>query len=214
MTRTPHRTLIGALSLLVLLGVALAAGCSSTPSTTTPTSAPTAVGTASAVATPSAAASVASSGSGAVVAAVPADRLEPFIPAAIGAWKLDGQVQTFSMKDGEGHDYTWVSGEYAKDGSDDAGANLMIMDSAVAKTPYREQWSSFQSVQTNDGWWKSVTVEGQPSWKSFSKDTNSYGQWVLVGDRYIVIATVDGGTEADLDAIVDAMDFAGLAGVR
>ncbi len=35
-----------------------------------------------------------------------------------------------------------------------------------------------------------------------------------VGDRFIVYTTVEDGTKADLDALVNAMDFAGLAAVK
>ena len=118
------------------------------------------------------------------------------------------------MKDGEGHDFTMVNAEYVRNGGDNNRANVMIMDSAIAKTPYKEQWGSFQSVETKDGWWRSVTVKGQPSWKSYDKASNDYAQWVLVGDRYIVVVTSEEGTEADLDALVNAMDFAGLAAVK
>jgi hypothetical protein len=118
------------------------------------------------------------------------------------------------MKDAEGHDYTWVSGEYDKDGNENARGSIVIQDSAVANTPFKQQWSTFRSYESTDGWWRSVTVKGQPGWKFHDKSSNDYGQWVLVGDRYIVYTTVEGGTEADLDTLVNAMDFAGLAAVK
>ena len=118
------------------------------------------------------------------------------------------------MKDGEGRDFTMVNGEYARDGNEDARATVMILDSAVANTPYKQQWGTFRSYESTEGWWKSVTVKGQPGWKSYTKSSNEYGQWVLAGDRYIVVATVEGGSEADLDALVNAIDFAGLAAVK
>jgi hypothetical protein len=209
MKRTAPTTLIAALALLVLLGVALAAGCTTTSTGSTPTPAPAGTAAAGTVTT------AGTSGSGsAAVAAVSYDRLVPFIPKTAGAWTLDGDAQGMTMKDGEGNDFTMVNGAYVRDGDEDARANVMIMDSATAKTPYKEQWGSFASVETSDGWWKSVTVKGQPSWKSYTKSSNDYGQWVLVGDRYIVIATAESDSEADLDALVNAMDFAGLAAVK
>ena len=90
----------------------------------------------------------------------------------------------------------------------------MIQDAAVANTPFKQQWSSFRSFETTDGWYRSVTVKGQPGWKSYTKSSNDYGQWILVGDRYIVYTTVEKGTEADLDALVNAMDLSGLAAVK
>ena len=216
MNRTAPSTLIAALALLVLLGVALAAGCASTPSGSTATKTPTpaAAGTTSA-GTAAAVTTSGSSGSGAgALTAVSFDRLIPFIPRAAGAWTLDGEAQGMTMKDGEGRDYTWVTGEYQKAGDDNAKGSVMIQDAAVANTPFKQQWSPFKSYESTDGWYRSVTVKGQPGWKFYTKSTNDYGQWVLVGDRYIVFTTVEGGTEADIDSLVNAMDLSGLAAVK
>ena len=213
MNRTAPSTLIAALALLVLLGVALAAGCTTTSSGSKATVTPTPADTTAAGRVTTAGTSGSGSGS-AAVAAVSFDRLIPFIPKTAGAWKLEDDAQGMSMKDGEGHDYTWATGNYVMDGNDNARASIMIQDAAVANTPFKQQWSTFRSVESTDGWWRSVTVKGQPGWKFHNKSSNDYGQWVLVGDRYIVFTTVEDGTEADLDALVNAMDFAGLAAVK
>ncbi|HIH04308.1 MAG TPA: hypothetical protein HA263_10855 [Methanoregulaceae archaeon] len=215
MNRTAPSTLIAALALLVLLGVALAAGCASTPSGSAATTTPTPAGTTAATTAAAAVTTAGTSGSGSTaVAVVSADRLAPFIPKTAGAWKLDGEAQKITTSDGEGQNFVMATGEYVKDSDDKASANVMILDSAVAKTPYKEQWGSFRSVETNDGWYRSVTVKGQPGWRSYAKSSNDYAEWVLAGDRYIVVATVQDGSEADLDALVNAIDFAGLAAVK
>lgn len=212
MNRTAPSTLIAALALLVLLGVALAAGCTTTSTVSKTTATPTAAaGTAAATTAAGTVTTAGTSGTGS--SAVSADRLVVFIPEAAGAWKLDGEAQKISMQGGQGQDFSQASGEYVKTGNDETTANIVIMDTSVANN-YKQQWSSFQSIETNDGWWRSVTVKGQPGWKSYTKDSNDYAQWILAGDRYIVIATVDNGTEADLDTLVNAIDFAGLAAVK
>jgi len=213
MNRTAPSTLIAALALLVLLGVALAAGCTTPSSGSTTAKTPTPVDTTAAGRVTTVGTSGSGSGS-AAVAAIGFDRLIPFIPKTAGAWKLEDDAQGMSMKDGEGHDYTWATGNYVMNGNDNARASIMIQDAAVANTPFKQQWSTFRSVESTDGWWRSVTVKGQPGWKFHNKSSNDYGQWVLVGDRYIVFTTVEDGTEADLDALVNAMDFAGLAAVK
>src|SRR5665647_906884 len=173
MNHTASSTLIAALALLVLLGVALAAGCTTTSTVSKTTATPTAAAstvTSTAATTAAAVTTAGTSGSGSAAgAAVAADRLVPFIPKTAGGWKLDGDAQTVTMKDGEGRDFTMVNGDYVKDGVTETKGTIIIMDSAVAKTPYKEQWASFRSIETNDGWWKSVTVKGQPSWKSYTK---------------------------------------------
>lgn len=208
MTHTAPSTLIAALAVLALLGVALVAGCTTTSSgpATTPTPAGTTAGTVSTAGTP---------GTGsAPVAAVSYDRLIPFIPKTAGAWSLDGDAQGMTMKDGEGRDYTWVTGEFVKAGDENARASIVIQDAAVANTPFKQQWTSFQSYESTEGWWRAVTVKGQPGWRFHDKSSNDYGGWVMAGDRYIVFINVEDGTEADLDALVNAVDFAGLAAVR
>ena len=210
MTRTASSTLMTALAVLALLVVALAAGCTTTPSS--PATTPTPAGTAGAVGTASTA-GMPGTGS-AAVAAVSYDRLIPFIPATAGAWSLDGDAQGMTMKDGEGRDYTWVTGEYVKAGDDDVRANIMIQDAGAANAPFKQQWTSFQSYESTEGWWRAVTVKGQPGWRFHDKSSNDYGGWVMAGDRYIVFISIEDGTEADLDALVNAVDFAGLGAVR
>jgi hypothetical protein len=216
MNRTVPSTLTVALVLLVILGAALAAGCTTTTTTTakgtigpTPTPAGTTAGTAAAVTTSG------PSGSGsAAVAAVSYDRLLPFIPKTAGAWSLESDAQGMTMKDAEGHEYTWVTGTYTKDGDENAQADIVIQDAAVANTPYKQQWKSFTSYESTEGSMKSVTVKGQPAWQTYDKSTNNNGLMAFVGDRYIVFMTVEDGTKADLDTLVNAMDFAGLAAVK
>lgn len=209
MTRTALSTLVTALAVLALLGVALTSGCTTTPSNPATTPTPAGTGAAGTVST------TMSSGTGAApVAAVSFDKLIPFIPATAGAWKLENDAQGMTMKDGEGRDYTWVTGEYVKDGDENTGANIMIQDAGAANAPFKQQWTSFQSYESTQGWWRAVTVKGQPGWRFHDKSSNDYGGWVMAGDRYIVFISVEDGTEADLDALMNAMDFAGLAAVR
>lgn len=119
-----------------------------------------------------------------------------------------------TMKDAENRDFTSVSAEYKKDGDDTATASVLMWDFAGADSPYKQQWGTFRSYESTDGWWKSVTVKGQPGWKSYTKSSSSYAEWVQAGDRILVVTSVDHGTEADLDALVNAIDFAGIAALK
>ena len=212
MNRPTSRTLLAALALLVVLGAALAAGC---------TSGAPAGGAATAVATgtPATAESTAAAGvtggaGSAAVNAVGHERLAPFVPRSAGAWKLDGEPQGLTMKDSEGRDYTWVTGEYRKSGSEDAQGSLAITDNGVATSPLKQQWQTFASLDTTEMSMKQVTVKGQPAWRIEQKQSNEHSIMVLVGDRIMVWVQVTDGTGADLDALVDAIDFAGIAAVK
>lgn len=125
---------MAALALLVLLGVALAAGCASTPSglaTRTPTPAST---TASADAVATTAASSGSSGSGALPA-VGYGRLIPFIPRTAGAWTLDDDPMGMTGKDPEGKKHSLITGIYSKTGDKTVPVNIQIHDLATAESP-------------------------------------------------------------------------------
>lgn len=211
MNRPTSRTLLAALALLVVLGAALAAGCTSgAPSGGAATAAATG---APATAESTAVAGV-TGGAGAAVNAVGHERLAPFVPRSAGAWKLDGEPQGLTMKDSEGRDYTWVTGEYRKSGSEDAQGSLAITDNGVATSPLKQQWQSFASLDTTEMSMKQVTIKGQPAWRIEQKQSNEHSIMVLVGDRIMVWVQVTDGTGADLDALVDAIDFAGIAAVK
>jgi len=215
MNRTAPSTLTAAFALLVLLGVALAAGCASTPSTTKPTTAPTAVGTAAGtVATTLAATSASSGASGSDVPAVGYARLIPFLPKSAGAWKLEGDPMGMTSKDSSGKEFSWVTGTYVKTGDDTVQASVQIHDLATAESPLRGMWQSFTAYESTEGYMKSTTVKGFPAWDVYDKNTKDYSMMIGVGDRYIVYVTVEKGTKADLDTIVNAMDISGLAALK
>lgn len=210
MNRSTSRTLLAALALLVVLGAALAAGCTSgAPAGGAATAAAT-----GAPATAESTAVAGVTGGAAAVNAVGHERLAPFVPRSAGAWKLDGEPQGLTMKDSEGRDYTWVTGEYRKSGSEDVQGSLAITDNGVATSPLKQQWQSFASLDTTEMSMKQVTVKGQPAWRIEQKQSNEHSIMVLVGDRIMVWVQVTDGTGADLDALVDAIDFAGIAAVK
>ncbi|MEN6341426.1 MAG: hypothetical protein ABFC89_02595 [Methanospirillum sp.] len=218
MNRTASSTLIAALALFVLLGVALAAGCTSTPTGTKPTTAPTAVGTAVAgtagtVATTLAAASASSgsSSSGSTVPAVGYARLIPFVPKSAGALKLEGDPMGMTSKDSSGKEFSWVTGTYTKTGDDKVQASVQIHDLATAESPLKGMWKSFTAYESTEGYMKSTTVKGFPAWDVYDKNGNTYDMMIGVGDRFIVYVIVEDGTKADLDALVNAIDISGLA---
>jgi hypothetical protein len=200
-TETMHRLARSAIGpVLVLLALALAAGCTS--------------GSDGPAATPAATGTVAPAGTGPSGGVVGHERLTPFVPRAAGSWTLEGDPEGSTMKDSNGRDYTWVTGTYARAGDENAQATLVISDNGDAATPLREQWQSFATIDTNEISMRQVTVDGQPAWRIIDKETNDVSMMVLVGDRFIVWVQVSDGSEADLDALVDAIDFAGLAAVR
>jgi hypothetical protein len=212
MHRTSHTTLFAALALLVVLGTALAAGCTSSSTGGASTTAPTATIASSTAAVATTASS--SSGTGSAVGATGYERLVPFIPKTAGALQLEGDAQGFTMKDDSGQEYAWATGTYKKAGSDASTGSIVIQDAATANTPLKQQWKSFTSFETTEGSMKSVTVKGQPAWEIVDKSAKKINLMAFVGDRYIVYVMMENDNRADLDQLVNAMDLAGLAALK
>jgi hypothetical protein len=186
-------------ALLLMLGICLlAAGCTSAPPDTTPV---TTYGT-SATGT---AVSGAAQGS---VSAVPFATLITYLPGAPAGWTAEEPAgASWTVEDGQ---WTWATREYTKG---DATATVLIQDSAYYDVGYWEAWDSFVSFETTDGYYRSGTVSGHPSWEVFSKPA-SYGTWIGVNERFMVYVSVEDGTKQDLDAFVNAINYGGLANLK
>lgn len=209
MTRKNGFNLLGVLALLIVLASALAAaGCTSGSNGTASTHAPTPAGTTASVT------AAGTTASGTAAPAVGFDRLLQFLPKTAGAWSLDGKGEGMTLQDSEGRDYTWVTGDYKKGGDTNAEATIVMTDNGIATTPLRQQWSSFRRIETTEMSMTQVTVDGFPAWRLEDKKSNEHSMTVLVDDGIMVQVMVGEGTSADLDALVDAIDFAGLAALK
>ncbi|MFA7562340.1 MAG: hypothetical protein WCY70_02765 [Methanoculleus sp.] len=62
------------------------------------------------------------------------------------------------------------------------------------------------SFESTGGYYKQKTVSGYLVWEIFSRP-DSYNTWVGVNDRFMVYVSVDGGSEQDLDAFVNAVNY-------
>ena len=186
-------------ALLLMLGICLlAAGCTSAPPDTTPV---TTYGTSATGTTVSGAAQ----GS---VSAVPYATLMTYLPGAPAGWTAGEPAgASWIIEDGQ---WTWATREYTKG---DATAAVLIQDSAYYDVGYWESWDSLVSFETTEGYYRSGTVSGHPSWEFFSKPA-SYGTWIGVSERFMVYVSVEDGSKQDLDAFVNAVNYGGLANLK
>ena len=107
-----------------------------------------------------------------------------------------------------------MTGDYKKSGDTKAEATVVFTDNGVATTPLKQQWSSFRRIETTEMSMTQVTVDGFPAWRLEDKKSEEHSMTVLVGDGIMVQVMVGEGTPADLDTLVDAIDFAGLAALK
>lgn len=141
------------------------------------------------------------------VTAVPSAALMSFLPGAPAGWTADEPLgATWTDQDMQ---WTWASCDYSKD---DARATVLIQDSAYYDVGYWESWDSLVAFETTEGY-RQGHVGGHPSWKFFSKP-DSYGTWVGVDERFMVYVGVEGGSEQDLNAFVNAIDYGGIANLK
>jgi hypothetical protein len=118
-------------------------------------------------------------------------------------------------KDPNGNGYSWIVGIYRKSGDDNVQANIQIHDLATAESPLKSMWNMFTTSESSDGgYMKSTTIKGFPAWDVYDKPTGDYSMMIGVGTRYLVYVTVEKGTKADLDTLVNAIDVTGLSAVN
>lgn len=202
---------------LLIIGMVLVSGCTSSttvsPTTTTIPTTATSQSTSAAGTTASATATTSSSGTGAAVQAVDFNKMVALIPAAPAGWEADGSPSGLTMKDSDGHPWTMATGSYTSTTNKDTTASVTYQDTANQNVGFKSSWSGFQSMESTDGYFKSTQVKGNPAWEVYTKP-DTYGAWISVNDRFMVYVSVDKGTKADYDTIVNAIDFAGIAALK
>ncbi|RXE55355.1 hypothetical protein ABH15_11400 [Methanoculleus taiwanensis] len=188
------------LAILLGIGLCLTAGCTSSPTeepvtTTNPTVTP--VGEA---VVPTAEAGSSASAAG-TATAVDYESLIALLPAAPAGWTADEPVGG-SMNAADAA-WSWAARDYTKG---DVTATVSIQDSAYQEVGQWAVWDTLTSIETTEGYYRQGTTGGYPSWEVYSKPA-SYGRWVGVNDRFIVIVSVEDGTAGDLEAFANAIDY-------
>jgi hypothetical protein len=192
---------------VVVVLVCVIAGCSSQQPSSNATQTPAGTTTAQPVTT--AATTTPAPGS---VTAVDFNTLITFLPNAPAGWTA---ADPYGMTNQyEGGSWSMASREYTNAANDSITASVMIMDSAYYDVGPWAAWGTYQQVSTTEGYWKSDTVSGYPAWESYTKSDNTYGKWIGINQRFMVVVTVDGGQKSDLDALVSAINYQGIGNLK
>lgn len=198
--------------LLILACLVMAAGCTSsnaiqTTTTTTATTmtegqSPPASGT-----TPAALSSTSGQ-------AVDVKTLNALFPPAPAGWVIDQQPVGSTRYDQENHAWTSSLASYVSTADKETTATVTMQDTAGYQVGFKTLWSSFKEGETSDWYLRSTTVKGNPAWETHDTTGKSFTTWVSVNDRFMVQVTVKNGTDADYNAIINAIDFAGIAALK
>lgn len=198
------------LLILILICLVMAAGCtSSNPAQTTTSATTVAVGQSPAAAGTTSASQGSTSGQ-----AVDVKTLNALFPPAPAGWVIDQQPAGSTRLDQDNHAWTASAVKYASTANKDTTATVTFQDTAGRQVGFKTIWSTFKTADTSDGYFKSTTVQGNPAWETNSIAGKTFKTWVSVNDRFMVYVSIENGTKADYDAVINAIDFAGIAALK
>jgi hypothetical protein len=111
-------------------------------------------------------------------------------------------------------DGSWTIASRSYSSGANKQAEVSIMDSAYYDVAGWGGWASLSETTTSDGYVKTGTVAGFPSWESYDKNSNSYDTWVGLNNRYLVTVTITNGEKSDLDSFVNSINYQGIAALK
>jgi len=208
--RTISRFGLIIITVILIVGASVTAGCTTNapsggsvpgPQDTKVTTAPTTP------ATPTVTLNRPAAGS---VKAVDFNLLIPLLPSAPPGWTaIDPEGMAIPEQDG-----SWTIASRSYSSGANKQAEVSIMDSAYYDIAGWGGWASLSETTTADGYIKTVTVAGFPSWESYDKNSNSYESWVGLNNRYLVTVTITNGEKSDLDSFVNSINYHGIAALK
>lgn len=144
------------------------------------------------------------------VKAVDFNLLIPFLPNAPTGWTAeDPDGMTMNIENG-----SWTTASRSYSSGDEKRATVSIMDSAYYAVGGWEMWGHQYEMTTTEGYFKSGTVAGFPSWESHDIKSKSYGTLVGLNNRFMVSVTIDNGEKVDLDLFLNSINYQGIAALK
>jgi hypothetical protein len=141
-------------------------------------------------------------------------KLVPILPEAPQGWTADKPEG--STEDVGGFRITNVHRDYHK-GEGDKGltAAISILDS-VANPDYvsatTAAWNS--NSETAEGYSKSVTIDGNPGFEAFEKESKHATLWVMVANRYFLQIELQNQDPKELQEWIKRVDLKKLAAIK
>ena len=146
--------------------------------------------------------------------AVEYQKLLPILPEPPSGWTADKPEG--STEDVGGFKITNAHRDYRKgDGEKAPSAAISILDS-VANPDYvsatTEAWKS--NSDSSEGYAKSVSIDGNPGFETFEKDTKHAALWVMIADRYFVQIELQNQEPNALQDWIKRIDLKKLAAIK
>jgi len=146
--------------------------------------------------------------------AVDYQKLLPVLPEAPQGWLADKPEG--STEDVGGFRITNVHRDYRKgEGEKVPTAAVSILDS-VANPDYvtatTAAWNN--NSETSEGYAKSVSIDGNPGFETFEKDTKHATLWVMIANRYFVQVELQNDEPGELQEWIKHVDLKKLAAIK
>ncbi|HYK23450.1 MAG TPA: hypothetical protein VEU75_02160 [Candidatus Acidoferrum sp.] len=146
--------------------------------------------------------------------AVNFQKLLPILPDPPQGWGADKAEG--STEDVGGFRITNVHRDYHKgEGNKVPTAAISILDS-VANPDYvnatTAAWNS--NNESSEGYGKSVTIDGNPGFEAFEKDSKHSTLWVMIANRYFVQIELQDQDPKELQEWVKRVDLKKLAAIK
>jgi hypothetical protein len=146
--------------------------------------------------------------------AVDYQKLLPVLPEAPQGWTADKAEG--STEDVGGFRITNVHRDYHKgEGENVPTAAISILDSAANPeyvTATIEAWHN--TSETSEGYSKSVTIDGNPGFEAFEKETKHATLWVMIANRYFLQIELQDQEPKELQEWVKRVDLKKLAAIK
>jgi len=146
--------------------------------------------------------------------AVDYQKLLPILPEPLDGWTADKPEG--STEDVGGFRITNVHRDYHKGEGDKAPtAAISILDS-VANPDYvsatTAAWNN--NSESSEGYSKSVTIDGNPGFEAFEKDSKHATLWVMIANRYFLQIELQNQDPSELQEWVKRVDVKKLAEIK
>ena len=143
--------------------------------------------------------------------AIDYQKLLPILPEPPSGWTADKPEG--ATEDVGGFKITNVHRD--GEGEKAPSAAISILDS-VANPDYvsatTEAWKS--NSDTSEGYAKSVTIDNNPGFETFEKDTRHAALWVMIADRYFVQVELQNQDPGELQEWIKRIDLKKLAAIK
>jgi len=146
--------------------------------------------------------------------AVDYQKLLPILPEPPKGWTADKAEG--STEDVGGFRITNAHRDYHKgEGESAPTAAISILDS-VANPDYvtstTAAWNS--NNETSEGYGKSVTIDGNPGFEAFEKESKHATLWVMIANRYFVQIELQSQDPKELQEWIKRVDLKKLAAIK